>query len=289
MSTCVKTTIANLCQNYIVSLPSQLVKRICVLACAKKTSTHTSIMNLQQLSLYASLREVFSGNNHVLQDECVKIIGVKAVARYVQADVDPFLQQVGNSELEELMDAAHGVQFARGKFCRFVTCNTREEVAQHTLAYFTTGEFGGEYGYFEPIRWNDATKQFDRIEGFSEEQLDQLNEYIECCYYNGQPCGQYQREPDSGDEDCECVLGREYATLNLHELDEEEEKRYGVWQQEKTWTVNGYGGEYPVYYSLSNLKQDARELLPQHARDIDAYDGENSMTLKGVHIEVCQD
>ena len=50
------------------------------------------------------------------------------------------------------------------------------------------------------------------------------------------------------------------STLILYKLDEEEEKRLGVWQQEIKWSLNGYGNiNIDYYYSLDILKEDAME------------------------------
>ena len=128
---------------------------------------------------------------------------------------------MSNNAIRELSDAICDVRFYRKRFTNFVSCS-REEANKpaddtRSVGYFTWGEFGGEYGYFKHI-----TK-------LTEEQEEWLNDYKECCYYNGQPCERWQHEESHRwDEDCECVLGKEYSSLVLYELDEEEEKRLGL-------------------------------------------------------------
>ena len=187
-------------------------------------------MDFRHITLVASLRETFSNDNDHVKRECLDAIGIDAWAQFYHDNSyahASLVSSLSNNAIHRLIEEAESTIFDRARFCRFVECE-REEAARHPHAYFTSGEFGGTYGYFEPVRWNDNTKSFDSVDAFSEDQLEQLHEYLECCYYNGQPCGQYQREPHPNDEDCECILGREYSSLNLHELDEEEEKFYGV-------------------------------------------------------------
>ena len=150
--------------------------------------------------------------------KCLKDIG-KSLGEYT--NFHHILNEMSNNAIRELSDAICDVRFYRKRFTNFVSCS-REEANKpaddtRSVGYFTWGEFGGEYGYFKHI-----TK-------LTEEQEEWLNDYKECCYYNGQPCERWQHEESHRwDEDCECVLGKEYSSLVLYELDEEEEKRLGL-------------------------------------------------------------
>ena len=72
-------------------------------------------------------------------------------------------------------------------------------------------------------------------------------------------------------------------------MDINEEKRLGVWQQDITWTLNGYGGDNPYcYYSLDNLKEDALGLCddPEICNEIKLYDGKKSFNKGNINIQV---
>ena len=120
--------------------------------------------------------------------------------------------------LDELKEAIEVEEFDRRRFCSFTSCD-KEEAGEHEHAYRATGEFGGEYGYFYGVEFNRETKKYDKKE-MTGDQIDWLGLYTECCYHHGQPCYRWQAE--SGDEDCECVLGREYASLVLEPLGEDD-------------------------------------------------------------------
>ena len=167
------------------------------------------------------------------------------------------LDSMSDRIIRELKESIEEVQFFRKRFTKFISC-TREEANKpaddtRSIGYFTYGEFGGEYGYFKHLR---------KLTDLEQEWLD---EYKECCYYNGQPCARWQDEEGNTGEDCECELGREYSSLVLYELDEEEEKRLGLWKQDIVWYLDTTYYELKTrsyssgdrYYSLTDVKKDA--------------------------------
>jgi hypothetical protein len=213
--------------------------------------------------------------------ECLKNIG-KAFNQYLS--YENLLKDMDDRSIKELKNAISRVQFDRKSFTEFISCS-REEADKEAInlrskGYFTYGEFGGEYGYFQHKK------------ELTEEQKEWFDEHKECCYYHGQPCYVWQKEEhDDWDEDCECHLGREYSTLCIYELDEDEEKRLGIWKQEITWTLNGYGGEYQdCYYSLEQLKKDALEDLNEiHdtlRKKILSYNGKEDLNEGNINIKV---
>lgn len=220
-------------------------------------------------------------NNKKRAKKCLQDIG-KSLGQYT--NFDDMLFSMSDEAIRELNEAIHAVKFFRKRFTDWVTCN-REEASKtenelRSKGYFTFGEFGGEYGYFKHRR------------KLTNQENEWLNEYTECCYYGGQPCARWQDENGNADEDCECVLGREYTSLILNELDMEEEKRLGVWQQDITWTLNGYGGEFQdCYYSLENLKEDAIDICddPTICNEIELYDGKKSFNKGNINIQVIND
>ena len=147
---------------------------------------------LKHLSLVASLREVFAGENKALKKECIDAIGMKAIAQALPdyPDFFPLVKHLKKRDLNELVDAAETIQFDRKKFCRFVQCK-RAEALQHPHAFSICGEFGGDYGYFVGVRWDEGKRVYEEQE-MSENDIEQLYEYKECCYNNGQPCGQWR-------------------------------------------------------------------------------------------------
>ena len=219
--------------------------------------------------------------NSEIKKKCLQDIG-KSLGEYT--NFHHMLNSMSDKTINKLNDAIIDVKFFRKRFTNFITCS-REEADkpandERSQGYFTYGEFGGEYGYFKHRR------------KLTEQEEEWLNEFTECCYYGGQPCARWQDENGNADEDCECVLGREYTSLILNELDIEEEKRLGVWQQDITWTLNGYGGDNPnCYYSLKNLKEDAIDICddPAISNEIELYDGKKSFNKGNIKIEVLND
>ena len=253
--------------------------------CNNKNINLTKYINYQLDTLN------YKNSNEKLEKEknakkCLQDIG-KSLGQYT--NFHHILNEMSDNAIRELSDAICDVQFHRKRFTNFVSCS-REEAdkpadSTRTKGYFTYGENGGEYGYFKHIR-----KLTDQEEVW-------LNSYTECCYYNGQPCERWQDENGNDDEDCECVLGREYTSLILNELDIEEEKQLGVWQQDITWTLNGYGGENPYcYFSLVNLKKDTLGICDHKNKnkigdcnvchEIMLYDGKKSWSKGNIKIEV---
>ena len=154
--------------------------------------------------------------------ECLEGIG-KALSEYL--NYENIVKEMDDNSIKGLEDAIYRVQFQRKSFTEFIVCSreeaNKEETKLRSKGYFTYGEFGGDYGYFQHKK------------ELTEEQKVWFEDHIECCYYHGQPCGVWQKEePDDWDEDCECRLGRDFSSLVLYELDEEEEKQMGVWQQD---------------------------------------------------------
>ena len=183
----------------------------------------------------------------IYEKKCLKNIG-KSFNEYLS--YENLLEEMNDNSIRELQDAISIVKFQRKSFTKFIVCSReeadKEETELRSKGYFTYGEFGGEYGYFQHKK------------KLTEEQKEWFDKHIECCYYHGQPCYVWQKEePDNWDEDCECCLGREYATLVVYKLDEDEEKQLGIWVQDVKWKLNDYGGNYEYYYSLDKLKEDA--------------------------------
>jgi hypothetical protein len=227
--------------------------------------------------------------------KCLREIG-QAFDQYT--DYDCLLNKMTNESIRELEESISRIKFDRKRFTRFITCG-REEAAKHSAAYFTYGEFGGDYGYFE------------NYQQFTEQQKEWLEEYTECCYYNGQPCGRHQHEQHNDYEDCECVLGREYSSLVMYELDEEEEKRLDVWKQEVIWylTTDYQEGEeneeriryssHERYYSLHDIKKSSLEYCHHQNKEknkdcpdcekIFAYEGKNPLITGNIYIRPVTD
>ena len=208
------------------------------------------------------------------------------------SNFDSMIKKMSNAALENLADEISREQFHRKRFTDFVICD-RQEAAKpanenRSQGYFTYGEFGGEYGYFKHRK------------KLTEEEEEWLEEHTECCYYHGQPCWVWQKEEsDFWDEDCECRLGREYSSLCVYELDEEEEKRLDIWKQEIIWHLDTeYSGvekeNYSYdnrYYSLEEIKQDALAYCdnPKHRDKISNYDGKINLIAGKINIQTIYD
>jgi len=113
--------------------------------------------------------------------------------------------------LSRLEEALLSVKFDKKRFCKWVSCGKREAkkkaTKERSIGYEVKGEIGGEFGYFKYIK------------PLTEEQEEWLEEYKECCYHYGQPCERWQDEENCCGEDCECILGREYYSLVLTEIE----------------------------------------------------------------------
>ena len=223
------------------------------------------------------------------QNKCLKNIG-NAFNEYLS--YDNLLKNMDDNSIRELEDAIDRVKFQRKSFTKFITCS-REEADKEAInlrskGYFTYGEFGGEYGYFQHKK------------ELTEEQKEWFVEHKECCYYHGQPCWVWQKEEaDDWDEDCECRLGRDLSSLSVYELDEEEEKSLGVWKQDFIWRLNGYDNNFDNYYSLDQLKNDALEDCDHKLKEDNkncqvcvnllAYDGTKTFNQGNIKIKILRD
>ena len=220
--------------------------------------------------------------------ECLQNIG-KSLTQYT--NFHHILDSMSNDAIRELKESIEDVQFFRKRFTKFITC-TREEADKpaddtRSVGYFTYGEFGGEYGYFKHLRKLTSLEQ------------EWLEEYSECCYYNGQPCARWQDLNGNADEDCECEMGKEYSSLVLYELDEQHEKEMGVWKQDIVWYLDtDYNDISSVifnsshrYYSLTEVKKDALNVCKDQktCEHIFEYDGKQTFKEGNLRIHSITD
>ena len=144
-------------------------------------------------------------------NQCLKEIG-SALNKERYLDLDSMVEAMNDDTMERLEEAIERVKFNKKRFCQWETCTKKEAQNKkachtHSTGYKTDGEFGGEYGYFKYLK------------PLTEEQEEWVSEFTECCYYYGQPC---QRNQDGTAEFCcECILGKEYASLILTPLGDE--------------------------------------------------------------------
>ena len=211
--------------------------RFRILCKANMDASHS----LQALTLIASLGQVFSGDDEALKAACMSTMTPNALRDFlekiVSGDMDearpwmraigeafstnpytnfhPLLRAMPNRNLQDLKEAVERQEFIRQKFCMFKYCDEKTARGKPN-GYALKGEFGeGEFGYFVGLQWDDQKRDYvDKA--LTENDLERLAEYPECCYYYGQPCYCWQCDDDS--EDCECVLGREYYSLVLEPL-----------------------------------------------------------------------
>ena len=126
-------------------------------------------------------------------------------------DLYRLVYSMNENTLLRLEEAVEAVKFDKKRFCQWVSCGKREAkkkaTKERSIGYEVKGEFGGEFGYFKYLK------------PLTEEQEEWLEEYKECCYHYGQPCARWQDEENCCGEDCECVLGREYCSLMLTEIE----------------------------------------------------------------------
>lgn len=194
---------------------------------------------LKHLALTASIREVFSGTDSDVKTAILSEIGGDVIEQLLismlQGDqrdkiltllgthmteyqrYDLFARHLSTSVMRELEEALEREAWGRKRFCLFRTCKTKREAKKHPRCYEVKGEYGGEYGYFEPVTWNEEKKSYVPKPTLTEEEESWLEEYPECCYQSGQPCERWQQE--CADEDCECILAREYCSLVLSPID----------------------------------------------------------------------
>jgi len=142
--------------------------------------------------------------------QCLKEVGT-ALNKDRYFDLDSMVKAMDDDTMRRLEEALHRVKWDKKRFCQWVTCSKKEAFKQkssvtHSTGYKLEGEFGGEYGYFKYLK------------PLTEEQEEWVSEFPECCYYSGQPC--QGNQDGTAEEDCECILGKEYATLILTPLDD---------------------------------------------------------------------
>ena len=142
--------------------------------------------------------------------QCLKEVGT-ALNKDRYFDLDSMVKAMDDDTMRRLEEALHRVKWDKKRFCQWVTCSKKEAFKQkssvtHSTGYKLEGEFGGEYGYFKYLK------------PLTEEQEEWVSEFPECCYYSGQPC--QGNQDGTAEEDCECISGKEYATLILTPLDD---------------------------------------------------------------------
>ena len=140
--------------------------------------------------------------------QCLKEVG-SALNKDRYFDLDSMVKAMDDDTMRRLEEALHRVKWDKKRFCQWVTCSKKEAFKQkssvtHSTGYKLEGEFGGEYGYFKYLK------------PLTEEQEEWVSEFPECCYYSGQPC--QGNQDGTAEEDCECLLGREYGSLVLTPL-----------------------------------------------------------------------
>lgn len=123
-------------------------------------------------------------------------------------DLYRLVYSMNEGTLSRLEEAVEAVKFDKNRFCQWVSCGKREAkkkaTKERSIGYQVEGEFGGEYGYFKYLK------------PLTEEQDEWVFEFKECCYHYGQPC--QGNQDGTAEEDCECLLGREYSSLVLTPL-----------------------------------------------------------------------
>jgi hypothetical protein len=144
-------------------------------------------------------------------NKCLKEVGnVLNKERYF--DLDSMVEAMNDDTMERLEEAIERVKFNKKRFCQWESCSKKEALNikachTHSTGYQLEGELGGEYGYFKYLK------------PLTEEQEEWVSEFRECCYHSGQPC--QGNQDGTAEEDCECILGREYASLILTPLGDE--------------------------------------------------------------------
>lgn len=143
-------------------------------------------------------------------NQCLKEVG-SALSKDRYFDLDSMVKAMDDDTMRRLEEALHRVKWDKKSFCQWVTCSKKDAFKQkssvtNSTGYKLEGEFGGEYGYFKYLK------------PLTEEQEEWVSEFPECCYYSGQPC--QGNQDGTAEEDCECILGKEYASLILTPLDD---------------------------------------------------------------------
>ena len=197
--------------------------------------------SLQHLALIASLQEVASKDEQ-MRRECIEALGPECFAAFLRKifqdgdtekcnewlralgtsfseylDYGPMFSKLETRAMTSLEDGLERVKFDRGKFCYWQPC-TKRTARRYKYCYQITGEFGGETGYFQPVEWNEKQLDFVKKEELTQDEENWLLEFPECVYHSGRPC--YRNQFGTGEEDCECLLGREYGSFVLSPLND---------------------------------------------------------------------
>lgn len=140
-------------------------------------------------------------------NKCLKEVGT-ALNKECYFDLDSMVEAMDDYTMERLEEAIERVKFNKTRFCQWESCTKKEalkmkESNKHSIGFKLEGEMseGDEYGYFKYLK------------PLSKEQKEWVYQYTECCYHSGQPC--QGNQDGTAEEDCECILGREYASLIL--------------------------------------------------------------------------
>ena len=140
-------------------------------------------------------------------NKCLKEVGT-ALNKECYFDLDSMVEAMDDYTMERLEEAIERVKFNKTRFCKWESCTKKEalkmkESNKHSIGFKLEGEMseGDEYGYFKYLK------------PLSKEQKEWVYQYTECCYHSGQPC--QGNQDGTAEEDCECILGREYASLIL--------------------------------------------------------------------------
>ena len=151
-----------------------------------------------QSSNLTNIKEAMEKN----EEECLKQIA-SLFDEYT--NYRALVKHLSKEALRELKYAIEDIEFDQKRFTQWVTCTKKEankpKTEMRSVGYYASGEYGEEYGYFK------------HKHPLTDDQEYWLENFAECCYYNGQPCERHQDENGNQDEDCECQLGKEYATL----------------------------------------------------------------------------
>ena len=146
-------------------------------------------------------------------NQCLKEIG-SALNKERYLDLDSMVEAMDDDTMERLKEAIERVKFNKKRFCQWESCTKKEALNMkachtHSTGYKLEGEMsdGENYGYFKYLK------------PLTEEQEEWIIEFTECCYYSGQPC--QCNQDGTAEEDCECILGKEYASLILTPLGDE--------------------------------------------------------------------
>lgn len=241
-------------------------------------------------------------------------------------NVTSIIKTLSSTQLDELKEEIDRWETYRRQFATFNTCSNRweamEEASDPKFARFVTTDCGSEYGYWSFKKFHEETLSFVDIpyDELTDDQQDEWLEYQECCYSNGQACfmnkSEFCKATYNGDP-CDCEMGKEMDGSHVHELDEAEEKRYGVYRtkDERYWKISkeqyykpdaedkfedcgidtAQGDDnYDKFYSLQEVKRYFMQNYCRHNKkdDVDecvhcnrvmAWDGNTDLVLEGAY------